>query len=214
VRCGVFVTPIRFVRRAFCVDAAYALRDALDENPQLWNRHGARTKQYVHSRVDDIWVRYNDIKNYGGDLGRFNDAHESVWYPTAAPILDVVRPIVYGVMTEVEGERLGGVLITRVPAGGEVTKHSDHSWHAQYYDKFAVQIAGNGSQAFCFADARLSAEPGDLYTFDNSKVHWVENPSSEDRITLIICIRTRWTQEANNAMGSSSGSSSSRRRNI
>ena len=67
--------------------------------------------------------------------------------------------------------------------------HIDGGWHAAYYGKFALQVKGNEDQAFHFQHAHLSALPGELYTFDNSKMHWVTNDSDEERVTLIICIR-------------------------
>lgn len=92
-------------------------------------------------------------------------------------------------MAIVGGDRLGMVLITRIPPRGRVEPHIDSGWHAGYYAKYAVQIKGNAGQAFHFDGESLSPEPGDLYTFDNSKLHWVTNDSDEERITCIICIR-------------------------
>ena len=48
---------------------------------------------------------------------------------------------------------------------------------------------GNREQAFHFDDAELRPLPGDIYTFDNARRHWVTNDSDEDRITLIVCVR-------------------------
>lgn len=112
-----------------------------------------------------------------------------MWYPGSAK-LPAVRKTVYDVMRAVEGDMLGGVLITKIPPGGRVEPHIDGGWHAGFYGKYAVQIKGNQDQAFCFEEAELRAEPGDLYTFDNSRLHWVTNDSDMDRITLIICIRS------------------------
>lgn len=68
--------------------------------------------------------------------------------------------------------------------------HVDGGWHAEYYAKYAVQLKGGAKQAFHFEACSLVTEPGDLYTFDNSQLHWVTNDGDEDRITLIICIRS------------------------
>lgn len=175
---------IRLLPHTFYVSALASQLDA----SQAWNRYNPRRAQYVHQRIDDIWARYNAWENFDGDLARFNEPHESVWYPEIADI-PALKPIVFDVMRAVEGERLGGVLITRIPSGSGVAPHADGGWHASYYGKFAVQVKGNADQAFCFRDARLSALPGELYTFDNSRVHWVTNDSDSERITLIICIR-------------------------
>ena len=160
----------------------------INSNPSVWNRYRARTAQYVHSDVSDIWVRYNAWENFKGDLGSFSNEHESTWYPVVSEI-PYVKDITFQVMNFVRGERLGGILITKIPAGGKVNPHTDGGWHAEYYEKFAVQLASADGQAFCFEHASLSAKPGEVYTFNNSYPHWVVNESAEDRMTLIICIR-------------------------
>lgn len=162
----------------------------IDRSPDVWNRHTMRTEAYEtpHSAVSDIWVRYNAWEHWTGDVAAFNGPHVSSWYPVADEI-PAVRGLVDAVVAHVGGGALGGVLITRIPAGGEVKPHVDHGWHAGYYEKFAVQLKGDPRQAFCFEDSRLSPDPGDLYTFDNSKLHWVTNDSDAERITLICCIR-------------------------
>jgi hypothetical protein len=167
-----------------------ALVSQLAAHPEVWNGHTQRTDGYgtPHRQVDDIWVRYNDWANFKGDRAAFNDAHTSVWYPVIGKIPGAWS-LARRVMRRVGGEQLGGVLITRIPPGGEVKPHIDTGWHAGYYEKFAVQIKGDKDQAFCFEDAELRPNPGDLYTFDNSRTHWVRNDSDQERITLIICIR-------------------------
>ncbi len=164
------------------------LHSALLANPQLWDQHRMRTESphSPHREVSDIWVRYNAAENFT-TMEEFNGPHESTWYP-AADMLHV-KPLVMSIFRACGGTRLGGVLITKVPAGKQVYPHIDGGWHARYYQKAALQIAGNSDQAFCFEDCSLSALPGEIYSFDNSHRHWVTNPTSEDRITLIICMR-------------------------
>lgn len=161
-------------------------------HPELWNRHTLRTTQYrsPHDRISDIWVRYNAWKNYDPEtgLGAFNGPHKSVWYPGARKIPAVFQ-IVDTVYKHVGATGLGGVLITKISPGGQVLPHVDQGWHAETYTKFAVQVLGNADQTFHFENSSLSPYPGDTYTFDNSKLHWVTNNSSIDRITLIICLK-------------------------
>jgi len=155
-------------------------------NPTVWNRQDVRLYG-PHSKLSDIWIRYNAWENFK-DRESFNAPHESVWYPVAEEI-PAVKDLIFDVMRLVRGERLGGVLITKIPAGEECKPHRDGGWHAAYYEKFAVQLACAPGQAFCFEDSRLSASVGEVYTFDNSRTHWVENNSDNDRITLICCIK-------------------------
>ena len=162
---------------------------SIARHPELWNEHTARTQDDFspHSSLDDIWLRYNDFDNYNDDRESFNNEHDSVWYPSSDLI--PVKQIVMQVMAMVGGERLGGVLITRIPPGGKCAPHVDGGWHAGYYEKFAIQLEGTLDQAFHFEGESFSALPGDLYTFDNSKLHWVENNSDANRMTMIICIK-------------------------
>lgn len=164
----------------------------LDDHPELWNQHTLRTDRYntPHNAVSDIWVRFNAWENFDGDPVKFTmEPHESEWYPCIAKI-PAAWSLARKVMRHVGGKKLGGVLITRIPPGGEVKPHIDSGWHAEHYDKYAVQIKGNKDQSFCFDGESLSPLPSDLYTFNNSRLHWVKNESDEERITLICCIRT------------------------
>jgi hypothetical protein len=158
----------------------------LKNNPQLWNMHNFRTQaeSSPHHGLDDIWVRYQK------EDGAVAAPHESIWYPESE-FLPSVKALAYEIMHMVKGERLGGILITRIPPGKMCKPHTDSgSWHAEYYDKYAVQIESNCLQAFHFEGESFCAKPGDVYWFDNQYEHWVTNESNEDRITLIICIRT------------------------
>ena len=84
---------------------------------------------------------------------------------------------------------MGGVLITKIPAGKECKPHTDPGWHARYYEKVAIQIQSAPGQAFCFEGESLETRPGDVFWFDNAFTHWVTNPTPYDRITLIACIQ-------------------------
>jgi len=89
----------------------------------------------------------------------------------------------------VGGTRLGGVLITRIPAGKTCKPHEDKGWHADFYkDKYAIQITSAPGQRFCFDDIEFESKPGDVYWFNNSFKHWVPNPTPYERITMIVCI--------------------------
>lgn len=158
---------------------------ALRKNPQLWNQNTDRTAppRSPHKAVDDIWVRY--AKSYKAGQRE----HDSVWLPPYR-VLPMVRDHVFGMMAMVNGERLGGVLITRIPAGHTVQPHQDHGWHAEYYDKIALQVEAHPQQSFNYEDGGLITAPGDIYWFNNQETHWVVNDSPVDRITMIVCIKT------------------------
>ena len=164
----------------------------LKRNPQLWNIQKNRTapESSPHYGLEDIWVRFRDMSQYDGkDWQKFNGDHHSEWMPEADR-LPAVKDIAFQLMTMVRGEELGGILITKIPPGGLCKPHIDTTWHAQYYDKYAVQLESHPNQAFCFEEGEHHARPGDVYWFNNNVLHWVRNDSPEDRITLIICIKS------------------------
>lgn len=171
------------------------LYQALIRNPQLWNEYPIRTEHPAspHRDMSDIIVRYNNWTNLKDQTSEarleWSKEHESVWYPCIA-VIPEVKDLALQVMTLVKGERLGGVLITKLPPGKQCYPHIDKSWHSEYYDTYAIQIVGNLQQAFHFEGEALVAMPGDVYWFDNINLHWVTNESSEDRITMIVSIKS------------------------
>jgi len=167
------------------------LLHSIELQPGLWNQYALRTTHLnsPHAAVSDIWIRYNAWKNLDPACPQnFSDEHDSVWYPAYAALPEV-QPIIFQLMRHVQGERLGGVLITRIPPGGKVAPHADGGWHAGYYKKYAVHLEAGPGQTFNFEGESHCAEPGDIYQFDNSATHWVNNDSAVDRTTLIICIK-------------------------
>lgn len=164
------------------------MQKALAEHPELWDQKTDRTSPEgsPHHGLSDIWARFADPSTM-----REDGSHDSIWYAPADVL--PVRELVFPLMTAVQGERLGGVLITRIRPGQICKPHTDPGWHARYYDKFAVQIEAAPEQAFHFEGQSLVTKPGDVFWFDNSHTHWVTNDSQKDRITMIVCIRTERT---------------------
>lgn len=166
------------------------LQMALVRQPELFGRRTLRADRYEspHTQMTDIWVRYNEYSNLERSPTTFNDQHDSVWYPEAECIPEV-RGIVMSLMAHVGGERLGGVLITKIPPGGGIEPHVDTGWHAEYYEKYYVPILNDTGAVFGFPDGVINAMPGEVYWFRNDVLHWVKNGSQRDRIAMIVCIR-------------------------
>lgn len=159
------------------------------EDHTLFGMYEWRKEKYAHKDMNDIWVRYNAPENIGDS---FNDEHTSVWYPVIKELPEIVS-LCLNLMGVVGGERLGGVLITKLPPGGKIARHVDEGWHAGYYQKFFVPIKNEKGAAFCWDDLTLEPKAGEVWEFDNSIPHWVENNSDEDRVAMIVCIKTAWS---------------------
>lgn len=140
-----------------------------------------------HSEMTDIWVRYGDISEMveSGDFSGIAHEHDSIWLKD----MPAVKRLCFEVMALVDGERLGGVLITKLPPMGKIYPHADAGWHADYYDKFYVPIVNHPGAVFGFEDGTIDPDAGECWQFDNSRTHWVENLSDADRIAMIICIK-------------------------
>lgn len=161
------------------------LRQAL-ETTDLWDAIPFR-KVGPHVEASDIWVRYNDIQPFlsSGNLATLNDEHDSVWFRSA--IVPLIKPIAHKIMSHVDGERLGGILLTRLPPYGKVYRHVDHGWHAEYYEKYYVCVKDNGSQ-FQFIHDSIKPKEGEVYWFNNANPHGVQN-GAQERMALIVCIK-------------------------
>ena len=162
---------------------------ALLRRPELWNQHTLRTTHpgTPHTEVDDIWLRFNALPEPGQEA-RILDEHESIEYP-ALKLLPEARVMVMSVFAAVAGERLGRVLITRLPSGGRIAPHVDGGSHAAYYDRFHVVLRAAPGSRFRCGDEVVEMQPGELWWFQNSVEHEVANDSDIDRVHLIVDAR-------------------------
>ena len=118
-----------------------------------------------------------------------NDEYRSVFWP-AWYELPALRPIVFGMMAKVSAVELGSILITRLAPGQQIHPHTDggFGWSPEFYNvKGHLTVAG-ASRSRC-NDESVIMRQGDLWTFDNLKIHSVENVSDEDRICVIVSMR-------------------------
>ncbi|HEV2674161.1 MAG TPA: aspartyl/asparaginyl beta-hydroxylase domain-containing protein [Aliidongia sp.] len=166
----------------------------MEDHPELWDAYQFRKQAdgTPHSGMSDIWVRYRP-QNELTDHASYKVPHLADWWPAWSK-LPALKPIVFDLMRCVEGTALGGIFITRIPPGGEILPHTDDGWHVETFSKFYVSLKSSpGATFWCDHDGvreSLEPKPGECWVFDNRKRHGVKNDSSEDRITLIICIRT------------------------
>lgn len=169
------------------------LLDAVMRQPELWNRNRIRTTHPCtpHTEVDDIWLRFNDLTLFEktGESSAVIDEHESINYP-AMLMLSQARPIIFDLMRRVDGERLGRVLITRLAPGKKIAPHEDGGSHAAYYDRYHIILKNAPGSIFRAGLETVTMKTGEVWYFDNSQTHEVINNSSDDRITMIVDIRT------------------------
>lgn len=155
-------------------------------NPHLWDQNPHR-REYIgspHSEMHDIWVRFGK-----GEFSLLSSPHVSEWYE-CIDLIPEAREISKLIMDLVEGEELGGVLITKLEPGKKINPHIDNGWHASYYEKFYVALRAPEGSFFGFESGNIVADDGDCYFFRNDRLHWVSNETKETRLTMIVCIKT------------------------
>lgn len=181
---------------AISLDSAQQAVNQINENSELWDKHDFRTRLYAnspHVDVHDIILRYRNFDQFDPEKPKeFSDKHESVWY-LAAEKLPFIIKIISDIVLALGDVDLGGVLITKIPAKKSVLPHTDEGhWHAEYYNrKILILLQSAEGQSFNFYGESHSAATGEIFEFDNRPVHWVDNHSDVDRISLILAIRNK-----------------------
>lgn len=110
-------------------------------------------------------------------------------------------PAVYGqvmaLMAAIRGEQLGRVLVAKMLPDGHIDPHpdGDGTGYFAYYRRFHLVISGKGCR-FRAGEEYVYMMPGEIWWFDNSKVHEVWNESDADRIHIIADIKTRSAYES------------------
>lgn len=104
--------------------------------------------------------------------------------------LPEARALVFGVMSLVQGERLGRIIINKIRPGGRIYPHADTAAHAEYYDRFHIVLKSTPGAAFRCEDEHVYMEESSAWWFNNKKEHEVINNGSVDRIHMVIDIRT------------------------
>lgn len=158
---------------------------ALHAKPHLWNRNTLRRDTAELSECDDIWLRFpTEAACIEQGLGTF----ECVNYPAWAE-LPQVRPIIFGLMRQVEGERLGPVMITRLAPGKRIYPHDDGEAHTSYYRRHQIALHSLPGVMFRAGDEVVNMQTGDIWWFNNAVEHEVVNNSPDDRLAMIVDIK-------------------------
>lgn len=179
--------PVNKLKISFDVQETRKYLESCDLFGEYTQRSDGETSP--HKDMTDIWVRYKNPDPHikSGDWSGFMGSHESEWLKDIIGVKDMCNAL----MGFLQGEKLGGVLITKIPPGGKILKHVDEGWHAAEYDKYYVAIKNPKGAKFHFDNCSICPENGDVHAFRNDKTHWVVNNSSSDRIAMIVCIKQK-----------------------
>ena len=158
---------------------------AISRQPELWDQNTLRTKHpnTAHGSVSDIWLMFNEIGE--------SVANDIIVKPYPAfEKLPQARPLIFDLMRTVEGVTLGRVIITRLLPGKKIAPHVDGGAPATYYKRYQMALQSLPGALFRIADETVNFETGDVWLIDNTKEHEVINNSKDDRIVMIVDIRS------------------------
>lgn len=158
--------------------------------PELW-KADTYLRDYPQGPFGDtetIFLRFPPASVSELERGE-KDQHECVWMDGWLK-LPAVRPILRNLMNAVEGERIGRVMINKLRPGGRVYPHADTPVHAQYWDRYHAVIQSGPGCNFRCGDEVVNMPRGTVWWFQNQHEHEVTNNSDDDRLHLIMDIRT------------------------
>lgn len=137
--------------------------------------------------VETIFLRFPPASVTELERGT-RDQHECVWMDGALH-LPAARALIFSLMSTVEGERLGRVMLNKIRPGGRIFAHADTPAHAEYWDRYHYVVQSAPGVVFRVGEERLTMQTGEVWWFQNLIEHEVINNSADDRIHLVIDIR-------------------------
>jgi outer membrane protein assembly factor BamB/orotate phosphoribosyltransferase len=175
-----------FLRVAAHVDVREIRREILAQ-PTLWNANTSRQRRIkVQRETQSIFLRAAR-KTKDGSVS-VDDIHASKRTKLAAHFPETMKWV--HAFARRSGRELGRVLLAKLKPGGRVYPHVDDGEYYKIRDRFHLVVASaSGADMQCGGLNQRFLE-GELWWFDNKKVHSSSNPSNEDRIHLIFDLQS------------------------
>lgn len=109
-------------------------------------------------------------------------------YPATGHLMPAIGDAVMSVLEHVRSPLgdLGRVMLTKLPAGASIARHTDEGVYADLYDRFHLALQSDAGCSFTCGPETYLPRAGDAFWFNHKRQHAVENRSSRDRIHLIV----------------------------
>lgn len=155
-------------------------------HPELWNQNTLRTahEQSPHSACDDILLRFQ------AEGSQIIDDPECVWYP-AADVLTEAHKLIFDLAHVVKAERVGRIIISRLPPGKIIPPHEDGGACASYFSRYQMPLQSAPGCIFECDGEYVQMQDGQVWYFNNKRTHSVMNNSNTDRISMICDLKTQ-----------------------
>lgn len=147
----------------------------------------------AHAEVDDVLLRgphgidtpehldASDIVNAHQEISCFDYFDTMMRFPHTMQLVEKIY-------NQVEGFRLGRVMITRLKPGGVIDPHVDEGPVPEYYTRYHYVIVGSPGNLFTVDGDTTIMLTGELWRVDVTKEHSVNNYAVTPRIHLIMDI--------------------------
>lgn len=160
---------------------------SLIHKPELWKMNTERQdhKESYHKDTETIFLRGPRVITLDDML----NSRDTVDYP-ALHYLPDARNLVCDLMAYVHGVELGRAMIIKLKAGGVISAHKDSGKYPEEFDRFHIPLYSLEGNTFKVGDREAWMVPGDIWWIDNKQTHAVLNNSNDDRVHLVVDIRT------------------------
>lgn len=165
----------------------------LARKSHLWNANTFRTSfpNTPHVDVDDILLHFSDTSVCSTTGAVIGDTRP-IWHPAMSE-LQSVKPLVMALISQTGGYSLERLLISRVRPGGKILAHADKDGdYVQQTDiaRYHVVLQGLPGSLFHCGNETVCMRTGEVWWFNAHEQHAVENNSTDDRIHLLVDLRT------------------------
>ena len=154
-------------------------------HPDWWNIDRIRTATFgsPHSACDDILLRFQ------GKKSSVLDDPECEFYPAWFTFTEA-HALIFDLARVVKAERIGRIIISRLPPGKTITPHEDGGAVASYYTRYQMPLQSAPGCVFECDGEKVQMIGGQVWWFDNKKTHAVYNNSDTDRLAMIADLKT------------------------
>jgi hypothetical protein len=150
-----------------------------------WSDVRARSISY-HARTNHISLRDHALNEQNNTIEYYRNSAHIITNPYNAPYFTKT----FAVLKDFE-KKFGGylerVMIVKLDGKSEVTPHVDEGTYYIHRDRYHLVLKTDDSVNFCGDESQVY-RVGELWWFDNKKLHSVKNKSEEERIHLIFDI--------------------------
>ena len=165
---------------------------------RLWDKYAFRQKTEANKETQCILMRYQNAPQldlYHANLNDGSDDHAwriglECFDTLEYSLLPEFRPLVAWVMARTGADRLGRVLLAKLPPDKRVYTHDDRGLYVDYYTRIVIPITvhqpGNVAR---IGDEFLEMNEGEAWTYAYEVEHEAVNNTPFDRVHLFVDVR-------------------------